>query len=170
MQEYFPSSSVLLLPLFYSICSYFLIHEIMKKRNTVSLRIRELKKDIKGKVSKEIHKRYTDALQDGKYPWEGTWLTIHEIRSAQKRLKKRDRIVFTELMVLFIVLVLFSIMFYYSVADFMPNTNASGVQNTRNAAVVEYFRAVEEKTGSPLYEQMHKKSADNTLFESPGAN
>jgi len=128
----------------------------MKKGNTVSLRIRELKKDIKGKVSKEIHKRYTDALQDGKYPWEGAWLTIHEIRSAQKRLKQRDRIVFTELMVLFIVLVLFSIMFYFGVADFIPNTNTSRVQNTRNAAIVEYSQAAEEKQAGHYMSELTK--------------
>lgn len=117
----------------------------MKKANSINSRINELKKDIKGKVTNEIQERYNEALKDGKYPWEGAWLTTEEIRSAQSRLKKRDRIVFTELMVLFIILAFFAMIFYQVTINFMPNSNEIELKNTKNTGMTEFSQVVDEK-------------------------
>lgn len=71
------------------------------KDDPFSLKIRELKKQAREKIKDELLKEYEKCKSQGKYPWEGVWISPHDIEKVQKILKKRDRMVFAEVITFF---------------------------------------------------------------------
>lgn len=83
-----------------------------KKDDPLALKVVELAKEIRKKVKDEFIKKYEDFKRQGKYPWEGTWLSPQDIGKLQERMKKRDKVVFAEIIILFFVFGLFSYVLY----------------------------------------------------------
>lgn len=80
----------------------------VKKDDALTLKIRELKERTREKVKKELFKESEECKRQGRYPWEGLWLSPPDIRKVQERMKKRDKIVFGEIIFLFFVCILLS--------------------------------------------------------------
>lgn len=83
-----------------------------RKEDALILKVRELRKEIRKKVEDELLKQCEEFKTQNKYPWEGIWLSPHEIEKVQKVMKKRDRIALGEIMVLFFLSVLLSYAFF----------------------------------------------------------
>ena len=83
----------------------------IKKEHSIYLSVRELTKRIRKEVKDDISLQYEHAQKQGKYPWEGMWLTSQDIRKIQARLKKRDRAVFMEVIILFVFLTYLTFVF-----------------------------------------------------------
>lgn len=91
-----------------------------KKVDPLDQRIRDLRKKIREKVEDHLLRQYDKAQKMGKYPWEGMWLTPQDIEKIQKTMKKRDRIVFAEIIALFLLMILFSGTFYIFLTRLLP--------------------------------------------------
>lgn len=72
-----------------------------KKDDTLTPKIRVLRKEIREKVKDELLKEYEKFKSQGRYPWEGMWLSPQAIGKLQERLKKRGKAVFIEVIILF---------------------------------------------------------------------
>ncbi|MCF6158406.1 MAG: hypothetical protein E3K32_07505 [wastewater metagenome] len=83
-----------------------------KNNDTLVLKIRELREKIRGKVREEHLKECEEYRNLGKYYWEGLWVTPQNIKKIQKVMKKRDRIIFLEILILFIISGLLSYILY----------------------------------------------------------
>jgi len=95
-----------------------------KEDNLLNI-VRNLRQDIREKVKAEILSEYDDARREGKYPWEGMWLKPELISLVQEKLKKKNKVVLTELSLFFFILVFFVLPFFSNVAiSFFPNQNA----------------------------------------------
>jgi len=87
--------------------------------------VRNLRLDIREKVKAEILSEYDEARREGKYPWEGMWLKPEIIGLVQDNLKKKNKVVLTELSVFFFILAFFILPFFSGIAiSFFPNQNA----------------------------------------------
>jgi hypothetical protein len=91
-----------------------------KTEDDLTIRIRDLRKEIKKKVENELLQQYNKAQTEGKYPWEGMWLKPHDIEKIQKIMKKKDRIVFAEIIALFLLMALFSCGAYIFIIAVLP--------------------------------------------------
>jgi hypothetical protein len=80
----------------------------VKKDDAITLKIRELRKKAREKVTKGLSMKFEECKKQGIYPWEGIWLSPQDIRKVQEKMKKRDKIIFAEILTLFFVLILFS--------------------------------------------------------------
>jgi hypothetical protein len=58
---------------------------------------------------------------EGKYLFEGQWLTVEEIRTLQKARKRRHRAILVELLFLFLVIVIFAYGFYRALLVLLPS-------------------------------------------------
>lgn len=83
-----------------------------KKDDPMALKVMELAKEIKKKVKAEFAKKQEDSKSQGIYPWEGMWLSPQDIRKVQEKMKERDKIVFVEIIILFIIFGFFSYILY----------------------------------------------------------
>jgi hypothetical protein len=90
-----------------------------KKDDALTLKIRELREKAKRTVQGGLIKEFEKYKIQGIYPWEGIWLSSQDIRKVQERLKKRDKIVFIEVIILFSVLGLFSYVLYRLMNKFL---------------------------------------------------
>ena len=80
----------------------------MGKDDAITLKVKELRRKTGERVKEQILKEYEEVKNRGKYPWEGLWVSPKEVKNLQREVKKRDRIVFAEVIFLFIVILLFS--------------------------------------------------------------
>jgi len=56
-----------------------------------------------------------------KFPYEGNWRTLEEIKNARKSAKKRDRSIFCNLIVLYILVSLFLVVIWqFGFRFFLP--------------------------------------------------
>lgn len=83
-----------------------------KKDDALNLKIKKLAKDVRERVKNELLKEYEKFKSQGRYPYEGLWLSSQDIEKLQERLKKRDRIVFVEVLTVLFIFSLFSYVFY----------------------------------------------------------
>lgn len=83
-----------------------------KKEDVLIQKIRKLAKEVREKVKDELLKEYEKFKSQGKYPWEGMWLSPQDIGKLQERLKKKDRVVFAEVVALLFMFGVFSYIFY----------------------------------------------------------
>ena len=83
------------------------------KRDSLVIQIRELRKRISRRVEDELVKEHREAQKEGKYPWEGLWLTRQDIVKLEESLKRRNRIVFLEIVLLFLLGGFFTYGFYW---------------------------------------------------------
>ena len=96
-----------------------------EKQDILFNAVRDLRLDIREKVKVEILSEYDEARREGKYPWEGMWLKPEVISLVQDKLKKKNRVVLTELSVIFFILAFFILPFFSGIAiSFFPNQNA----------------------------------------------
>ncbi len=79
-----------------------------KKEDALTLKIMELKEKAREKVKKELFKEAEEYRGKGIYLWEGLWLSPPDIKKVQEGMKKRDKIVFGEIIFLFFVCILLS--------------------------------------------------------------
>lgn len=91
-----------------------------KKVDLLDQRIRDFRKKIREKVEDRLLKQYDKAQKMGKYLWEGMWLTPQDIKKIQETMKKRDRIVFVEIIALFLLMILFSSVSYVFLILLLP--------------------------------------------------
>jgi hypothetical protein len=83
----------------------------MRKEDKIYDEINLLRMEIRKKTEEELQKKSDEAQKEGRYPWEGMWLTPDEIRKMQRMMKKRDRMGFIEVIcLLFMVLIMNGIM------------------------------------------------------------
>lgn len=95
----------------------------IKKDDPLSLKIRVLQKSIKEKVMEDLSEKCRNAKKEGKYPWEGMWLTPESIRMVQEGMRKKDRVVFAEIMFLFLLLVILAFFLFGAIDYFLPVQN-----------------------------------------------
>ncbi|OHB71712.1 MAG: hypothetical protein A2W23_06870 [Planctomycetes bacterium RBG_16_43_13] len=57
--------------------------------------------------------------REGKYPYEGKWLTTDEITRLQVELKKKDRVIFCEILSLYIFLSIIILGSYWLMVRFL---------------------------------------------------
>ncbi|MEP9411381.1 MAG: hypothetical protein HRF42_08260 [Candidatus Brocadia sp.] len=84
----------------------------MKKDDVLTLKIRELKEKTRKEVQEGLFRESEEYRKQGIYPWEGIWLRPQDIRKVQERIKKRDKIVFGEIVLLFFVCIILSYVLY----------------------------------------------------------
>lgn len=84
----------------------------MKKDDALTRKIRELKEKTREKVKEELLKEFEEQKRQGLYPWEGIWLSPQDIRKVQEEMKRRDKIVFIEIIFLFFIFGFFSYVLY----------------------------------------------------------
>jgi hypothetical protein len=75
-------------------------------------------------VKSEYLDRLSPALEqmarEGKYLFEGQWLTVEEIRALQKARRRRHRAILIELLLLFLVVVITVYGFYRALLFLLP--------------------------------------------------
>jgi hypothetical protein len=91
-----------------------------KTEDGLTLRIRDLRKEIRERIENELLEQCNEARSEGKYPWEGMWLRPQDIRKIQGIMKKRDRIVFAEIIAFFLLMALFTDGFYLFLTILLP--------------------------------------------------
>ncbi len=91
-----------------------------KKENALARRIKYLRKEIRKQVEEELLQKYSAFQKQGKYPWQGLWLRPQEIEALQKKLKRRDKIAFGEIIILFLVSAAFCYGFYRLLFFLLP--------------------------------------------------
>lgn len=84
----------------------------MEKDDAITLKVKELRRKTGERVKEQISKEYEEFKNRGKYPWEGLWVSPKEAKNLQREVKKRDRIVFAEVIFLFIVILSLSFMLF----------------------------------------------------------
>lgn len=84
----------------------------MGEEDAVTLKVKELRRQAGERVKEQILKEYEEFKKQGKYPWEGLWVSPKEAKNLQREVKKRDRIVLAEVIFLFIVILSFSFMLF----------------------------------------------------------
>lgn len=109
-------------------------HTMRKKEQSIYHSVRNLTENIKKEVQDEISREYETARRQGKYPWEGMWLTSGDIRKVQAKLRKRDRTVFIEIIVLFAFLTLLSSAFLQIIYSVIPQPGESTISPYLNIA------------------------------------
>lgn len=90
-----------------------------KKDDALTLKIRELREKAKEKVQGGLIKEFEKYKTQGIYPWEGIWLSSQDIKQIQEKMKKRDKIVFIEVIILFSICGLFSYVLYRLMNKFL---------------------------------------------------
>ncbi|HZX48052.1 MAG TPA: hypothetical protein VFF47_02410 [Nitrospirota bacterium] len=91
-----------------------------KKEYDLHTEIKRVKDEIRKKVENDLLQEYEAAQTEGRYPWKGMWLKPKEIESLQKLMKRRDRIVFSEVILLFFVLAFIAYLIYKVLLFFLP--------------------------------------------------
>jgi uncharacterized protein YgiM (DUF1202 family) len=91
-----------------------------KKEQSIYHSVRKLTENIRKDAQDEISREYETAQRQGKYPWEGMWLTSGDIRKVQAILRKRDRTVFMEVMILFVFLTFLASVFLQIIYIIIP--------------------------------------------------
>ena len=89
------------------------------KEDALVLQIRSMRDRISRRVEDELVKEQEEAEKEGKYPWEGLWLTRQDIGKLEECVKRRNRVVLLEIILLFLVLGLFTYGFYWVFSKFI---------------------------------------------------
>jgi hypothetical protein len=83
-----------------------------KEKNTenaiLNRMISEKRNQIRGKVQKDIYQDLNKYKRKNRFLWEGVWLKRGQIIKCQKQMKKRDRVVFIEILMIFFIIGIFS--------------------------------------------------------------
>lgn len=67
--------------------------------------MRQYRGEMRAKYHAEISQELDAKKGEGLYPFEGKWRTLEEITELQKLMRKKDRTIFVDLIVLFIILI-----------------------------------------------------------------
>lgn len=70
--------------------------------------INDTRQKIRAKVKAEMSQKQLEMADEGRYPYEGLWLTLPEIIAVQNKLKEKNIIVFFELLIGFGFLLILS--------------------------------------------------------------
>lgn len=84
----------------------------IKTDDALTLKIRELRKKAREKVKGVLLKECETYKSEGRYPWEGIWLHPQDIRKVQQKMKKRDKIIFIEVLFIFFIFCFISFALY----------------------------------------------------------
>jgi uncharacterized protein YgiM (DUF1202 family) len=128
---------------------------MMKKEQSIYTSVRQLTERIRKEVKDEVSLEYEEAQRQGKYPWEGMWLTSADIRKVQAKLRKRDRTVFIEIIVLFALLTLFSSAFLQIIYTIIPQPGESTISPYLNIASQSESHSSAEPA-SPFVDQQNQ--------------
>jgi hypothetical protein len=79
------------------------------------------KRTIKKQISNELIETFKKYSQEGKYPWQGFWLTKRHIERAQMEIRKKDRVILIEIIILFFVLLITCITLYNFLLSLLPD-------------------------------------------------
>lgn len=69
----------------------------------IILVVEAYRKQIRGKYYQKYSEEFERKKKEGNFPFEGKWVAVNEISKLQKRLKKKDRIIFYEILFLYLL-------------------------------------------------------------------
>ena len=72
--------------------------------------IKQYREDARAKYHAEISQELETKRGEGLYPFEGKWRTIEEITKLQKLMKHKDRTIFVDLIIIFLIIIFSSFM------------------------------------------------------------
>lgn len=111
----------------------------MKKEDKLVTSVRNLRSAIRARIREETLSEYEEARKEGKYPWEGMWLTPEQITRAQEKLKKKDKIVLFELLGLFFILIFFVLPTFANLTvSLMPRQNGKDYKKISKGDVQQF--------------------------------
>jgi hypothetical protein len=90
------------------------------KDEDIFLKIDDLRKKISVKIKDEASKEYREAQKSGKFPWEGMWLIPEDIQKIQKELKRKDKIIFTEIILIMFFLTFLGYILFLFLSTMLP--------------------------------------------------
>jgi hypothetical protein len=73
------------------------------------------REEVRNRLIKDITKKNEEMIKNGLFPFEGRWFTIDEIKRYRRKLKKKDRGIFYELIFLFLLMGFLIFGSYYKV-------------------------------------------------------
>lgn len=84
-------------------------------------KIKAIRDEVRQKVAEELSRERQEAQREGKYPWEGLWLTPAQIEGVIRQIKAKEKVVFGEILFILFVLLLCSWFFFrFLVLFFLP--------------------------------------------------
>ncbi|MFV1951240.1 MAG: hypothetical protein ACC630_04685 [Nitrospinota bacterium] len=78
------------------------------------------RKETRDRLAKDITSKNEDMIKNGLFPFEGRWLTIDDIKRYKKKLKKKDRGIFYELIFLFLLMGFLTLGLYKVLISLLP--------------------------------------------------
>lgn len=97
----------------------------MGEKDTEPQEILKAVEQYRQQVKAEYLARLSPALEkmarEGKYLFEGQWLTVEEIRTLQKGRKRRHQAILVELLLLFLVIAVIAYGFYRALLFLLPS-------------------------------------------------
>ena len=70
--------------------------------------IKQYREEARAKYHAEVSQELEIKQGEGQYPFEGKWRTLKEIAELQKLMRQKDRAIFVDLIILFIIMILSS--------------------------------------------------------------
>jgi hypothetical protein len=154
----------------------------IRKEDVSGMRVNDLRKTIRSQVEKETLSAYNEAISEGKFPWEGMWLTPQLISLVQQKLKKKDKTVFFELMVLILFVIFMLQMFANFTLGLLPvqyskqlkdnsvhTRNNTGLSDKKVDIVPVSEAKINSVTSSGAYDP-HKSSINSGISKKSAAN
>lgn len=90
-----------------------------EKDDALTLKIRELRNKARERVKEGLFREFEEYKRQGIYPWEGMWLSTQDIRKVQENMKKKNKIIFIEILILFSIFGLISYVLYQLMKTFL---------------------------------------------------
>ena len=72
--------------------------------------IKQYREEARAKYHAEISQELEIKRGEGLYPFEGKWRTFEEITKLQKLMRQKDRTIFVDLIILFIIIIFSSVL------------------------------------------------------------
>ncbi|MCC7202177.1 MAG: hypothetical protein IT393_05850 [Nitrospirae bacterium] len=69
--------------------------------------IEQYREEVRAKYHADISQELEMKRVEGLYPFEGKWRTLEEITELQKLMRQKDRTIFVDLIILFIIIICF---------------------------------------------------------------
>jgi len=94
---------------------------IFKENDDITPVINAIRKKISKRITEELSAKFRENRAKRKYPWRGMWLNRQQILAVQKKLQQRDKIVFLEIAIVFLVMYIIFHLAYSLLPYLMPH-------------------------------------------------
>jgi len=85
--------------------------------------MKKIEQTVREEISKElwpsINKKRKKMKAIGKYPYDGKWLSVEEIQGFCKKIKRSDKVIFFEIILIFLLIGMVSYVFYMFIIFFL---------------------------------------------------